>query len=164
MIKAKAAKGVKASAVALLVTGLLGSSLAIAEGPHDKAIKARQAMFQLYSYNIGLLSGMAKGKIDYNADIASEAAENLRAAAHLGQSTLWPAGSDNGNSDNARTRALPAIWETFPAITEKADALKTASTALAATAGNGLNALKAGIGDVGASCKGCHDDYRAKKK
>jgi len=50
------------------------------------------------------------------------------------------------------------------AITEKADALKTATAALAPVAGNGLDALKGAMGDVGASCKGCHDDFRAERK
>jgi len=35
---------------------------------------------------------------------------------------------------------------------------------MAENAGNGLEALQSSIGDVGKSCKGCHDDYRAKKK
>lgn len=135
-----------------------------ADGPHDKAIKARQAMFQLYSFNIGILSAMAKGKRDYDADVAREAAENLQAAANLGQSQFWPQGSDSATDGNARTRALPEIWSTFPAITEKADALKTASAALVPVAGNGLEALQGAMGDVGASCKGCHDDFRAEKK
>jgi len=144
---------------------LLGASGVIhAKGPHDKAIEARQAMFKLYSYHVGILSGMAKGKIEYDAAIAAEVAKNLDAAANLGQSTFWPAGSDSENSDNAKNRALPEIWETFPAITEKADDLKAATAVLAANAGNGLDALKAGMGDVGASCKGCHDDYRAERK
>ncbi|MFK7853018.1 MAG: cytochrome c [Granulosicoccus sp.] len=135
-----------------------------ADGPHDKAIKARQAMYQLYSFNMGILSAMAKDKMDYNAEVAAEAATNLHAAAHLGQSQFWPQGSDNATDGNARTRALPAIWETFPAIVEKSDALKASTTVLAAEAGNGLAALKGAIGDVGGSCKGCHDDYRAEKK
>nr|MBX2836056.1 cytochrome c [Gammaproteobacteria bacterium] len=71
---------------------------------------------------------------------------------------------DNSNSENARTRALPAIWETFPAITEKSDALKDAAAVLAENAGNGLEALQGAMGDVGQSCKGCHDDYRAKRR
>lgn len=153
---------------ALIITcsciALLAASSTFAAGPHDKAIKARQAMFQLYSYHIGILSGMAKGKIDYDAAIAAEVAKNLDAAANLGQSTFWPAGSDSENAENAKNRALPKIWETFPAITEKSDKLIAATGALAATAGDGLDALKAGIGDVGASCKGCHDDFRAEKK
>ncbi len=146
-------------------TLLTTTSSAFAEdGPHDKAIKARQAMFQLYGFNIGILSDMAKEEVPYDPDIAVEAANNLNAAANLGQSLLWPQGSDNATEGNARTRALPAIWETFPAVNEKSDALKTAVAALVPVAGNGLDALQGAIGDVGGSCKGCHDEYRAEKK
>jgi len=153
-----------ALAGSVLLTGLAGNTALAADGPHDKAIKARQAMYQLYSFSAGILGGMAKGKIEYNAELAAEMAANLDAAANLGQSAFWPPGSDNSNPDNARTRALPKIWETFPAITENSDALKKATAALAANAGNGLDALRSSMGDVGKSCKGCHDKYRAEKK
>lgn len=121
-------------------------------------------MFQTYSFNTGLLGDMAKEKIPYDADIASEAAANLNAAANLGQSQLWPQGSDNATDGNATTRALPVIWETYPDIVEKAEALKEAAAAMMAVAGDGLGALQGAMGDVGASCKGCHDDFRAEKK
>lgn len=134
------------------------------DGPHDKAIKARQAMFQLYGFNIAILSDMAKGKRDYDATIASEAAATLDVAANIGQSQFWPAGSDNATDGNARTRALPEIWENFADVSEKAEDLKNASAALASVAGNGLEALQGAIGDAGASCKGCHDNYRAERK
>ncbi|MBX2881659.1 MAG: cytochrome c [Granulosicoccus sp.] len=134
------------------------------EGPHDKAIEVRQGMFQLYGFNFGLLNAMAKEKIPYDADLAKEAASNLDSVVNLGQSQLWPEGSDNETPGNAETRALPAMWESFPEVLEKSDALKQASAALNGVAGDGLDALKGAIGDVGASCKGCHDDFRAKKK
>ncbi|MFK7891068.1 MAG: cytochrome c [Granulosicoccus sp.] len=145
---------------------MLGASvLAQADdGPHDKAIKARQAMFQLYGFNFGMLNAMAKGDMPYDADIAAEAANNLAAASSLGQSQMWPAGSDNETDGNARTRALPAIWNDFAGVSEKGKAMVTAVAALVPAAGDGLDALQGVIGDVGASCKGCHDDYRAKKK
>ena len=134
-----------------------------ADGPHDDAIEARQAMFKLYGFNAGILGDMAKEKIPYDADIAAEAASNLSAAANLGQSQFWPAGSDNETDGNATTRAKPEIWETYPAITEKADALKDAVASLTEVAGSGLGELQGAMGDVGAACKSCHDDFRAKK-
>lgn len=133
-------------------------------GPHDAAIKGRQAMFQTYNFNMGILGAMAKEKVEYNAELASEAAANLSAAANFGQSAMWPPGSDSETEGNATNRALPAIWETFPAIVEKSDALKTSTAVLADQAGQGLAALQGAMGDVGASCKGCHDDYRAKRR
>ena len=155
-------------ALALVIAAATASTAAVtafaADGPHDKAIKARQSMFQLYNFNTGILGAMAKGKIPYDAAIATEAATNLSAVANLGQSQFWPAGSDNETDGNARTRALPAIWETFPAIVEKADALKAAAADLVPAAGAGLESLQGAMGAVGESCKGCHTDFRAKKK
>ena len=155
-------------ALALIIAAATASTAAVtafaADGPHDKAIKARQSMFQLYNFNTGILGAMAKGKIPYDAAIATEAATNLSAVANLGQSQFWPAGSDNETDGNARTRALPAIWETFPAIVEKADALKAAAADLIPAAGAGLESLQGAMGAVGESCKGCHTDFRAKKK
>lgn len=144
--------------------GLSAVATAQDEGPHDAAIKGRQAMFQTYSFNFGILSAMAKGKIDYNADIAAMSAANLNAAANFGQAAMWPEGSDNETPGNAKTRALPAIWSNFPDVLEKSNALKEASETLAAGAGNGLDALQSSMGAVGDSCKECHDDYRAEKK
>ncbi|MFK7993938.1 MAG: cytochrome c [Granulosicoccus sp.] len=149
--------------LAVVCLGISYTSVA-ADGPFDKAIKARQAMFQIYGFNIGLLGAMAKEKMPYDAAIAAEAAANLNAAANLGQSQMWPPGSDNATAGNATNRALPALWETYPAAVEKGDALKEAAAAMAAVAGDGLGALQGAMGDLGASCKGCHDDFRAEKK
>lgn len=148
----------------LAMTGIGFVATAADKGPHDDAIKGRQAMFQLYGFNMGILGAMAKEKMAYDAALASEAAANINAAANFGQSAMWPAGSDNETPGNATTRALPAIWNTYPAVVEKSDALKKASAALASQAGEGLDALQGVINDVGASCKGCHDDFRAEKK
>ena len=149
------------SMAAVLAAGHLAFA---AGGPHDKAIKARKAAMQLYSFNVGILGAMAKEKMPYDAAIATEAANNLNALGMMGQSQLWPVGSDNATDGNAENRALPAIWETYPKIAEKGEAFATAAAALAPVAGNGLAALQGGMGDVGASCKGCLDDFRAKKK
>jgi cytochrome c556 len=149
---------------AVTLSGTAGISAFAADGEHDKAIKARQSMFQLYNFSTGILGDMAKGKIPYDAAAATEAATNLSAVANLGQSQFWPAGSDNATDGNARTRALPKIWTTFPAITEKADALKTAAADLVPAAGAGLESLQNAMGAVGDSCKGCHQEFRARRR
>ncbi|MFK8083177.1 MAG: cytochrome c [Granulosicoccus sp.] len=155
----------KQTALACAVVCLCASAVAVAaDGPFDKAIKARQAMFQIYGFNTGILGAMAKEDMPYDAEIAAEAAANLNAAANLGQSQMWPPGSDSETEGNATNRALPALWETYPAAVEKGDALKEATAAMAAVAGDGLGALQGAMGDVGASCKGCHDDFRAERK
>lgn len=135
-----------------------------ADGPYDKAIQARQAMFQTMGFNIGVLAAMAKEKVPYDAAVASEAASNIDAAANFGQSQMWPPGSDSETDGNATNRALPALWENFPDVGKKGEALTTASAAMVAAAGEGLGVLQGAMGDLGGSCKGCHDDYRAERK
>ncbi|MHA6262005.1 c-type cytochrome [Arenibacterium sp. CAU 1754] len=144
----------------------LASTAAIGEGHADKAalaaIKARKANMQLYAFNIGLLGGMAKGEIDYDAAAASAAAGNLAALTQLDQSRYWIPGTDNAALGDA-TDALPAIWESGSKVGESAKALVDAAAALDAVAGDGLEALRGAIGPVGKSCGGCHETYRKPK-
>jgi len=127
----------------------------------DDTIKARQGYFQLVKHNAGVLFGMAKGDIAYDADQASAHAANLDALAKLNSSSLWVPGSSKTDRPG-KTRALANIWTTFPAIGEKSKAFGDATAKLAGSAGGGLDALRADIGGLGASCKGCHETYRAK--
>jgi cytochrome c556 len=128
----------------------------------EGAIKARQSLMQVYSFNLGKLGAMAKGEADYDADLAAALAKNLLAAAQMDNRLMWPQGSGN-DAYAGKTRALPAIWATYPKISEKSAALTAAVEKLAAEAGNGLDGIKANIGGVGGGCKGCHDDFRAPK-
>lgn len=155
----------------LTVTAIVGAlsafslfSHAADDGPYDAAIKARQGLMQLYSANLDILSDMAKEDIDYDAEIAAEAANNLNILASLSQSQLWPKGSDSETEGNAQNRASAEIWETYPAIAEKGEKFGEAVAQLMPAAGEGLDALQGVVGDVGGTCKGCHDDFRTKRK
>ncbi len=128
----------------------------------EKAIKARQAIMQLYSFNLGSLAAMVKGEAEYDAEKAKAFAADLAAAANMSNTDMWPKGSDSSNAD-LKTRAKPEIWSTYPAITEKSKAMVAGAEALAKVAGNGLDALKGGLGGAGGGCKGCHETYRAPK-
>ena len=154
-----------------IVTRMLAAAVvatrAISDESHDEkalaaAVKARQSQMTLYAFNIGLLGGMAKGEIDYDAEAASAAANNLAALSKTDQSRMWPKGSDNESLGSDATEALPAIWAADSDIGDKAMALTTAADAMADAAGNGLDALRGAIGPLGKSCGGCHEDYRQK--
>jgi cytochrome c556 len=140
---------------------------AIGDGHADKAlasaVKARQSQMTLYSFNLGLLGGMAKGSIDYDADAAAAAASNLAALAKMDQSRLWPKGSDNASLGADVTEALPAIWEAGSTAGEKGMAFATAALAMEEAAGGGLDSLRGAMGALGKSCGGCHETYRQKK-
>lgn len=145
----------------LAAVGVLTAALPALADPVEDAIKARQGYYQVVKLNAGALFAMAKGDVAYDADTAATHARNLEMLSQLDNSAMWPAGSSNADRPG-ETRALPVIWTTFPAIAEKGQAFKDATATLASTAGGGLDSLRANIGALGASCKGCHDTYRAK--
>ena len=145
---------------------LLGLSLTLgvvaADDPNEKAIKARRAAMTLQSWYAGPLFQMAKGAMEYDAEMAKTYAANLDAVVNIEAAAMWSEGTDNAAYEG-KTRALPEIWTTWPEAGKKAQALVDASADLAAVAGEGLDALRSKIGAVGNACKGCHDDFRAEK-
>lgn len=153
-------KTFKLTATALALT-LAGSFAALGGGHSDAnpAVTARVNVMELYGFHLGILGGMAEGKVDYDAAAASAAANNLLALASLDQSAWWPAGTDNASIEG--TRALPKIWEDFEGVSAKGQAFGEATANLASVAGDGLEALQGAIGPVGRSCGGCHREYRA---
>ncbi len=144
------------------LSGVVAAQVAHGAGddPLLKAVKARQAEMTLRSFNAGPLFGMAKGDIEYDAEMAATLANNLLIMTTVKNGRMWPGGSDNEAYPDD-TRALPEIWTTFPDIEDKGKAFLDAVAALAEVAGTGLGELRSVIGDVGQSCKGCHDDFRA---
>ncbi len=127
----------------------------------EKAVKARQGLFQLYAFNLGQLGAMAKGKAEFNAETAQAAADNLLAAVSMNMGPAWPQGSDNTGPMKGKTRAKPEGWSNYPEVAKKSDALKAAVIELQVNAGT-LDGIKSRIGNVGAACKDCHDSFRAK--
>ena len=138
------------------------SSPAFAAEPFAKEIKARKAVMQLYSFNLGILGSMAKGKMPYDAKKAQAAADNLNAAANMKSSIMWPKGSDNV-ALGKRTRAKPEAWTKYPEIAPHGKALKAAAAKMVAAAGNGVDGIKANMKAIGGSCGGCHKIARGPK-
>ena len=149
--------------ICLLAVGLtLSATSFAAKDPLLNAIKARQGEMQLRSFNAGPLFGMAKGKIDYDAEMAKKLAGNLTLMLDLDNGRAWAQGTDNENYAG-KTTALPKIWTTYPEISDYGKKYVMAVNELAAVAGDGRDALKSKIGALGKSCKGCHDEFREKK-
>jgi cytochrome c556 len=130
-------------------------------GDFDREIKARQSFMQVLAYNNGLLAGMARGKVPYDAELAQTAAMNLKLASQMNMGSVWVPGSEMGVEGND-TKTKAELWSTWPkAGTYLAD-LGKASVALDAVAGMGLDQMKAAFSDVGDACSACHKDFRAK--
>ena len=136
------------------------TTMAFADGHEDvnPAVKARQAHMQLYAHNLGILGGMAQGKIDYDTDAAAAAASNLSALVALNQASYWPAGTDNATIEG--TKALPSIWSDFDGVMEVSAGMTEAAAAMDAVAGTDLASLQGAMQALGGACSSCHREYR----
>ncbi len=146
----------------LIVAMALALPSFAAKDPNEKAIKARQGEMQLRSFNAGPLFAMAKGELEYDAELASQLAGNLKTQLSLNMGGAWKQGTSIDEYPG-KTTALPKIWTTYPEVSEYGKRYAQAVNELAAEAGNGVDALRSKIGALGKSCKGCHDDFREKQ-
>jgi cytochrome c556 len=139
-------------AAATLVTAL--PAAAQFAKPED-AIKYRKAGMTVMAAHFGRVAGMAQGKIPFDAKVA---AQNAEVAAFM--SALPFAGFGPG-TDKGDTKAKPEIWAEMDKFNASAKKMQDEMAKLnAAAKGGNLDAIKAAAGDVGKTCKGCHDDYR----
>lgn len=124
------------------------------DAPFGMEIKARQGIMAYRALQLGVLGGMAKGEVEYNAEAAQKAADNLAASSALDASMLWPQGSDN--AANPATDAAASLWDPASDIGGKAKAMGDAVMAMQAAAGKDLDSLKAAMGPLADACTGCH--------
>lgn len=128
----------------------------------NPAVKARQSHMQLYAYNLGILGGMAKGTVDYDAAAAQTAADNLAGLATMNTMSFWQPGTAMGEVEGSN--ALPALWSADSTAGKIAMDFAAAAQALQAAAGTDLASLQGAMGGVGAGCGGCHKAYRHSDK
>jgi cytochrome c556 len=145
-------------ALSLTAVTLAGAVWAGGHGGNP-AVKARKAHMQLYAFNLGTLGGMAKGEIEYNAEAAQAAANNMAALSAINQGPYWAAGTSMDDLGE-ETEALAAIWAEGSTAGDIGRELVEASNALAAVAGDGQEALGGALGAVGKTCGTCHKAYR----
>lgn len=146
-----------AFAVAFAALGC--STAALAQEDFTAQLKARQGQFRIMAINLGILGGMAQGKMDYDAAAAQAAADTLVSVSMIQQGPMWPDGSDNMAIDG--TRAQPTIWEQNDDFLAKWGDFGTAAKAMQAAASGGKEALGPVMGQIGGTCKACHDMHRA---
>ena len=149
----KLQKMISLGLVSALTVGA-GFAFAQFQKPED-AIKYRQSAFTVMANSFGKIGAVVKGEAPYNKD---EVAKNAAVVATL--STLpWQAfapGTEGG-------KAQADIWSDnakFKAASEKMQ-LAVANLNTAAQSGD-LESIKKAFGAAGATCKGCHDDFKKK--
>ena len=122
--------------------------------PED-AIRYRQSGMIMMATHFGRVAAMANGRIPFDAKAV---ADNAEIASIM--SKLPYAGFVEG-SDKGDTKALPKIWTENDKFRAAAAKLQDEMAKLNAAAKTGnIDTIKAAVGPVGQSCKGCHDTYR----
>lgn len=143
---------------ALGLVAALTSFVALPALSQEAAVKARQGQFNLYAFNLGVLAGMAQGNVEYDAEAAQTAADNLFHLTRVDQIAMWPQGTDNASMEG--TRALPAIWEDLEGFVGRYNALQSAAEAMQGAAGTDLATLQGALGGLAGTCQACHQQFR----
>ncbi|MEX5729392.1 cytochrome c556 [Rhodovulum iodosum] len=146
----------------IVLTAVLAAlpATAMAEGLED-LVEARRGYYKLLGANMGELVAMVKGEAEYDGATAQTHAANLVTLTNYNLGHLYAPGTSKADLPG-ETRALPEIWDDMAGVQEKGMAFVEAVNELNEVAGLDKAELAAGVQKLGGTCKGCHDDYRAK--
>ena len=121
------------------------------------AITFRKSLLQLVSSNMGPLGAMAKGNIPMDADVIARNASRIEFLSDMVHEYF---ALDTSNF-SIETDAKDGIWKNYDDFTSKAnDLVRTAGELQELVVNDQQSEFRKGIGEVGASCKACHDEYR----
>ena len=122
------------------------------QGVQNPAVMARMNAMSAIADATKTLGDMAKGSVSFDAPRAQAAAQALA------EKAADVPGLFEAREDDPKSEALPVIWETFEDFRQKTEEMEAAALALTNVAD--LGGLRAGMGALGQSCKGCHQGYR----
>ena len=145
------------AAALLAATGSAGAQQA---PKPETLIKWRQSAFQVVAWNAGRIKASLEGT--YNKDEVQRAANTIAAIANGGLGALFAPGTETGKGWHDTT-SKPELFKDTKRFAELGAAFGKESSELASLAGGGdVAALKAQFAKVQRTCKGCHDDFKAK--
>lgn len=123
--------------------------------PED-AVKYRQSSMFVMANHFGRIGAMVQGRVPYDAAVATANAEIVATMSKLPFIAYV-----EGTAGTTKGSASGAIWTKraeFDAGAKKMQ--EEVAKLLAAAKTNSLDNVKAAFGEVGKSCKGCHDNFR----
>lgn len=119
------------------------------------AVEERERLMDIFKESAGTMGKMIKGETPYDAAAFQAAADTMAENADK----PWVHYTEE--SAKEESGAKPDVWSKPEQFKQEADKFIAAAAALktAATQGS-LDAVKKPFGDVGQSCKSCHDSFR----
>ena len=147
---------IRATAAAVLVAAI-ASGTAFAADPIETRKATMKAIGGAFG---GVMVKMVKGEIPYDAAAAKKAVDTMKEKADgIDVAVLFAKGTEKGGD----TEALPKVWSDAAGFKAAMDKMKATVAAQAPTVDQGMDKLKVAVGEIGKTCKGCHDEYRAQK-
>ncbi len=125
----------------------------------EQLIKWRQSAYQVLAWNTGRIKGNVEGT--FNKEDVIKAANTIAAIANSGLGALYAPGTETGKGWH-ETAAKPELWTDKKAGEAGAAFTKEANELAKVAQGGDVAAVKAQLGKVQGTCKGCHDDFRKK--
>ena len=120
--------------------------------------ETRQGVFKLLSYNMGAISGMARGTVPFDAAIAERNAVRISALAPMIPELF---AARDTREFFVETEALPLIWDSMEEFNQKAVNLANAANTFAEIARGGDQAATiAAVRAFGGTCGNCHETFR----
>lgn len=151
-----------AGALSAMLLGLSMTAQAEAVSPEDQ-IKLRQAGYSYMSWNMGKIKAQVIDQsVAYNQAQVAAAANTLEAIANSGMGALYGPGTERNVGDRV-TRVKPEMFDNFDDVAAISARLNETTGKLASAAASGDQAaIRVAFGEVGQTCKSCHDKYRQK--
>lgn len=150
-------KKLLALAATVLATTFSTASLAQFAKPDDAA-KYRQSALSVMATHFGRVGGMVAGRIPFDAKAAQD---NIDIAVSMSK-LPWAGFGPSGEGATIKANVKADIWKDAAKFKDMSDKMQAEliKVQTAAKTGN-LDAIKAAFGPAGASCKTCHDAFRA---
>lgn len=155
MAKVQATHSLKSILGITLMAAALG--LTACSSPADPDIKARQDSMKSWSDATGIMGDMIKAPDTFDAEVFKEQAAFLAEDADKPWSHF--------ENQEAVGNATDAVWSNVEKFRAEADNFQKVTANLNTVAQTATTAedVQPAFKEVGASCKSCHTDFRAKK-
>lgn len=147
--------------VAAFALGLSTAAVAQTIGKAEDQIRWRQSVMQTQGWSMARIKANIDGKFDKEQVI--QAANTIQALANSGSGILFQPGTGTGKGWRD-TSVKPELFTNAAKLKEVGMAYNKEANEMAKVAASGdAAAIKAQFGNLGKSCKGCHDEFRKKE-
>ncbi|MCC5855366.1 MAG: cytochrome c [Idiomarina sp.] len=124
----------------------------------EDAVKYRQQALSMMRDNFGIMSAMARGDRDYDAE---QFKQRAKAVYHLSY-IPWDAFQGVGERVTENSDALPVIWENWSDFESRISNFQQAVQELVEAADSGnMREIRPKFMTVARNCQQCHQGYRA---